>query len=111
MRIAFTFRNLESSEALKDYASDKISKLQKYLRSPLEAEVIASLERHLHCVDVTVSAAGKRYQGRSESEDMYASIDTVLDKIDRQVRREKATRTAQRKRVSGGPAMLNGKGK
>ncbi len=97
MRIAFTFRNVDSSEGIKNYASEKISKLQKYLRAPLDAEVTVSLERHLHRVDINVAADGHRYAGHEESEDMYASIDLVMDKIDRQVRETKATITKGRR--------------
>jgi putative sigma-54 modulation protein len=97
MRINFTFRNVESSEGIKNYASEKIAKLQKYLRAPLDAEVTVSLERHLQRVDVTVSADGNRYAGHEESEDMYASIDLVMDKIDRQVRDTKAAQTDRKR--------------
>lgn len=97
MRIEFTFRNIDSSEGIKNYASEKISKLQKYLRAPLDAEVTVSLERHLHCIDVSVAADGHRYAGHEESQDMYASIDLVMDKIDRQVRETKATITKARR--------------
>ena len=97
MRIAFTFRNVDSSEGIKNYASEKIAKLQKYLRAPLDAEVTVSLERHLHRVDVSLAADGHRYAGHEESEDMYASIDLVMDKIDRQVRETKATITQGRR--------------
>jgi len=90
MRINFTFRNMDSSDGIRTYASDKISKLQKYLRVPLEAEVTVSSERHLHRVDISVSAEGRRYAGHEISEDMYASIDLVMDKLDRQVRDTKA---------------------
>ena len=90
MRINFTFRNMDSSDGIRTYASEKISKLQKYLRVPLEAEVTISSERHLHRVDVSVSAEGQRYAGHETSEDMYASIDLVMDKLDRQVRDTKA---------------------
>ena len=89
MRIAFTFRHLDSSEAIKNYASEKLTKLQKYMRAPLDAEITLSTERHLHCVDVTVRSDGHTYVGRQESEDMYASIDMVVDVLDRQVRRYK----------------------
>lgn len=101
MRIAFTFRNLESSEGLKNYASEKIGRLQKYLRAPLDAEVTISVERHLHRVDVSVSADGERYAGHEQSEDMYASIDLVMDKIDRQVRDSRARKTARRRSSPG----------
>jgi putative sigma-54 modulation protein len=109
MRIAFTFRNLDSSESLKSYATEKLEKLQKYLHAPLDAEVILSLERHLHCIDVTLQCEGQLYIGREESEDMYASIDMVMDKVRRQVQRVKGVLTQQRKRSSPGLAAVAAK--
>ena len=99
MRIAFTFRNLDSSEDVKNYASEKIGKLQKYLRAPLDAEITLSSERHLHCIDINLTADGEVYMGRDESEDIHASIDTVVDKIRKQVTRTKSA-YAQRRRTS-----------
>lgn len=96
MRIQFSFRNVESSEGLKNYASEKIAKLQKYLRVPLDAEVRFSLEKHHHQLDITVLAGGHRYAGHHEGDNMYACIDLVMDKIDRQVRRDKATALSRR---------------
>lgn len=95
MRIAFTFRNLESSEGIKNYAEEKLSRLQKYIRGPVDTEVTVSLERHLHRVDVSLNAHGARYAAHEESEDMYASIDLALDKIGRQVRDSAGKRTAR----------------
>lgn len=102
MRIAYTFRNVESSEGLKNYAGEKIAKVQKYLRSPLDAEVVFSTERHTHQVDISVNADGHRYSSRESTEDMYASIDLAIDKIDRQVRDAKSAATSQRRHPNGG---------
>ena len=98
MRISYTFRNMESSDGVKNYASEKISKIQKYLRSPLHAEVTFSKKRYLHRVDLTLTGDGHQYTGHSDSEDMYATIDLVVDKIDRQVRDMKATESHHRRR-------------
>lgn len=97
MSTEFKFRNLEPSEAIKTYAADKLSKFQKYLRSPLEAHVTFSLERRLHCVDVSFSDAGEHFHGRAEHEDMYASIDLVVDKLQRQVTRAHGQHTNYRR--------------
>jgi putative sigma-54 modulation protein len=89
MRFELTFRNLEASDAIKAYAQEKLAKLDKYLRPPAEAHVAFSMERRLHCVDVSVHEAGVHYQGRAEEQDMYASIDVVVDKLLRQLHRNR----------------------
>lgn len=89
MHIDLKFHNLESSEAIKTYASDKLGKLQKYLRAPLDVHVTFSVERFMHCVDVTFNAGAEHHQARAEEADMYASIDVVVDKIHRQINRSK----------------------
>ena len=71
MRIAFTFHNLAQSEHLKAYAQEKLVKLQKYMRGPLEATLTFSVQRHSFCVDVSVHAGAETYQGREEQADMY----------------------------------------
>jgi len=81
MQIAFTFRNFESSDSLRDCATEKLAKLQKYLHTPLSASLTFSLERHAHCVDLLVRAAGDTFVARAECEDMYASIDQAVDKL------------------------------
>jgi putative sigma-54 modulation protein len=100
MRIAFTFRNLEPSDSIKKHATEKIGKLQKYLHGPLDAELTFSLERHLHCVDVSIASSGETYLGRAELEDMYASIDVVVDKIRQQLRRTKTEHSHARRATS-----------
>lgn len=87
MQIDFHFRNLDTSEAMKTFAADKLAKLEKYLRPPSDAHVTFSVEKHLHVIDVILTSSGERYQGRSEHHDMYASIDLVIDKLMRQLTR------------------------
>ena len=63
MRISYTFRNMESSDAIKNHASEKIAKVQKYMRAPLHAEFTFSMERHLHRVDLNLTGDGHQYAG------------------------------------------------
>jgi putative sigma-54 modulation protein len=108
MQVHFTFRNMESSEGVKNYAQEKIAKIQKFMRSPIEADVVCSLERHLHCIEISVRADGDRFAATVESENMYASIDLAIDKVERQVRDSKDVAT-DRVRHSGGVSQLSGK--
>ena len=109
MEIAYTFRNVESSEGVKQYAKEKLARLQKYVRSPILADVVLSHERHLHRVEISVRSDAGRYAGIHESEDMYASIDLVTDKLDRQLRDASDRNATDRKKHNGGVTQLSGK--
>jgi putative sigma-54 modulation protein len=109
VQLNITFRNLDASDALKDYAREKIERVHKYLDSAGEAHVVLSLERHLHHADITIHAGSFILRGREKSEDMYASIDLAMDKIERQLRRykEKLKHHHGRDRVHHRQEMLN----
>jgi len=87
MDITVTFRHTEPIESLKIYAEEKISKINKYLDSPVEAHIVLSVEKFRHQADVTLSINGTRIKGVEETGDMYSAIDQVMDKIEKQVKR------------------------
>ena len=89
MQLNITFRHLEPIDSLKAYAKDKVDRANKYLEHAGEAHVVLSLERHLHHADITIQSGPFVLRGREKSEDMYASIDLAMDKIERQLRRYK----------------------
>ena len=109
MQLNITFRNLDSSEALKDYAKEKVERVHKYLDRAGEAHVVLSLERHLHHADITVQSGSWFLRGREKSEDMYASLDLAMDKIERQLRRykEKLKTHHGRERVHHRQELMN----
>jgi len=89
MQISMTFRHMDPSDAMKELVEDKVTRVRKYLQGPIDAAVVLSMERYLHVCDVTISSGGQTYKGREESDDMYTSIDRVMDKIERQIDRVK----------------------
>jgi putative sigma-54 modulation protein len=89
MQLNITFRQFGSSDALKEYAREKVERVNKYLDRAGEAHVVLSLERHLHHADITIHSGSWVMRGREKSEDMYASIDLAMDKIEAQLRRYK----------------------
>src|SRR5262249_18374016 len=109
MRLNITFRNLDATDALKHYASEKIERVHKYLDRAGEAHVVLSLERHLHHADISIHAGTFLLRGREKSEDMYASIDLAREKIERQLRRykEKLKHHHGRERIHHRQEMLN----
>jgi putative sigma-54 modulation protein len=92
MRIAITFRHLEASEAVKDYVREKVGRVQRYLKGPVEAAVVLSTERHLQGCDVTLTHGGKVFKGSEICDDMYASVDRAVDRVERQVQEAKKRR-------------------
>ena len=89
MQLNITFRQFGSSDALKEYAKEKVERVNKYLDRAGEAHVVLSLERHLHHAEITIHSGSWVLRGREKSEDMYASIDLAMDKIEAQLRKYK----------------------
>jgi len=87
MQISVTFRHVESSEALKEYAIKKLTKMEKYIDSPMEATVVLAIEKFRHQADITVTGDGFKIKGREETGDMYSAIDLALEKIEKQLKR------------------------
>ncbi|MGA7827361.1 MAG: ribosome-associated translation inhibitor RaiA [Geobacteraceae bacterium] len=89
MQITTTFRHMESSEPLKAYAQEKLEKVQKYIDEPIVAQVFLTVEKIRHSAEITITAKGITIKASEETNDMYAAIDAVTDKIERQLRRYK----------------------
>jgi len=89
MQIDITFKNMDSTDALKDYASKRLSKLDKYIDRPTEVHIVLSVEKRRHKADVTVSADWVVINAVEITEDMYSAIDMVMDKLERQVKKHK----------------------
>jgi len=92
MNISITFRQMDATEAIKGYATEKVSRLQKFLRQPLHGQVTLSCQKTVHLAEVDLHAGGSHYHAHESSEDMYASIDRVVDKLERQIRDAHETR-------------------
>ncbi len=106
MDITVTFRHMEPMESVRLYAVEKLSKIKKYLDTPLEAHVVLTVEKFRHQADITLNLNGNRIKGFEETEDMYSAIDQVMDKIEIQVKRHLSKirdRRAEARRV--GPEL------
>jgi len=89
MQIIITGRNVELSQALKDYVEKKVSRLEKYLEEPITVNVVLSSEKFRKMVDLTISSKEGVFHGSEESHDMYTSIDKVVDTMEITLRRKK----------------------
>lgn len=89
MQISTTFRHMEHSDALKSYAEEKLERIKKYVDEPIVAQVYLTVEKIRHIVEISISAKGVTTKASEATNDMYAAIDAVVDKIERQLRRYK----------------------
>jgi putative sigma-54 modulation protein len=90
MQFSVTFRQMDGTDALRDYAHDRVQRIRKYLPDPIAVHVTMGTERHNHLVDINVQLHnGLSIAGHETTENMYSSIDLALAKIERQVRRYK----------------------
>jgi putative sigma-54 modulation protein len=100
VKVSVTFRHTAPTDALKHYAEDKLHKIGKYFDRPLEAHVVLAVEsRERQVAEVTVQARGMTIHGREETEDLYAAIDLLMDKVEQQIRKYKTKTRLKRRRV------------
>ncbi|MFA4973715.1 MAG: ribosome-associated translation inhibitor RaiA [bacterium] len=85
----FTFRNTEATDALKSHALDKLDRLNKFLVKPAAAHFIFKVEGARHVAEITLHVKGNRFVGVDTSNDMYTSIDGAVDKIRKQISRDR----------------------
>ncbi len=90
MQIAVTFRHMESSDAIRSYVEEKLARVKKYIDEPIDAQVVLSVQKKInHRAEVVMVAKGLTMKSTESKNDMYAAIDLMVDKIERQLKRYK----------------------
>ncbi len=89
MQINISGHHVEVSPALKNYVNAKLERLSKHHDRITSTNVILSVEKLVQKAEASVHVSGKDFFANSESEDLYAAIDTLSDKLDRQLIRHK----------------------
>jgi len=87
MQVSITGRHVELTEPMKAYVSDKLQHLKHSFDHVLDVHVVLSVEKFRQSCEVNMQANGINIHASDETEDMYASIDGVVDKINRQLKR------------------------
>ncbi|MDR0862277.1 MAG: ribosome-associated translation inhibitor RaiA [Oscillospiraceae bacterium] len=98
MKFTITEKKVHASAALREYAEKKIGKLDRFFRLESEASILFTSERARHIVEVTLQNNGIFYRVTEATSDMFASVDSAVAAIERQIRKHK-TRLAKRLRA------------
>lgn len=96
MQINISGRHIEITDALRDFVNNKFNRFQRHYDNITDIQVTLSVEKQRQIVDANVHIAGAEVHAQAESEDMYASIDLLIDKLDRQMQKHKGKQEARR---------------
>ncbi|RDB44496.1 ribosome-associated translation inhibitor RaiA [Halomonas sp. DQ26W] len=97
MQVNITGHHVELTDALRDYVSEKLTRVQRHYDNITNVQVTLSVEKERQLAACTLHAAGADLHAESTDSDMYAAIDALTDKLDRQLvkHKEKAQARAQ----------------
>src|SRR5712691_5976860 len=87
MRILVTFRHVDPTPALRTYAEEKLERVKKYLRRPVEAHVILGVSKDRHVAEITLQADHQTMFAEETTHDLYSAIDLAVDKLEHQAQK------------------------
>lgn len=100
MEITLQGRNIELSDSLKEHVEKKLQKLAKYFRHPLQVQVVLSSQKDRQIVEITVPLNDYILRAEESTDDLYTSLDRVLDKLERQIHKYKTKIIRKARRAS-----------
>ena len=100
MQIQVSGHQFEVTSALRDYAVSKFDRITRHFDHLIDVHVVLSTEKLRHKAEATVSASQKIIHAFADNEDMYAAIDELSDKLDRQVKKHKEKLTDHKRGVA-----------
>ena len=89
MQVSITGHHVEVTEALRNYVNDKFQRLERHFGQVMDSHVILSVEKLVQKAEATVHVNGAKLFAMEEHSDLYAAIDGLIDKLDRQTIRYK----------------------
>lgn len=89
MQITVSGRQIEVTDSLRSYTADKMGRVQKHFDHLTTMNVVLQVEKERHLAEVTLHAKGATLAASAQAGDMYAAIDQLADKLDRQVLKHK----------------------
>ncbi|BAO43378.1 ribosome hibernation-promoting factor, HPF/YfiA family [Thiolapillus brandeum] len=105
MQLSVTGHHVELTDALRSYVEDKIKRIERHFDHVTNVHVILSVEKHMQKAEATVHVSGADVFADDIQEDMYAAIDGLVDKLDRQILRHKE-KIQKRVRSNGAKAIM-----
>jgi putative sigma-54 modulation protein len=89
MQLNISGHHVDLTSALKDYVSEKFGKLERHFDHISNCQVTLQVEKVRQIAEATLHVIGGEIHAKAEDEDMYAAIDALIDKLDRQILKHK----------------------
>ena len=89
MQVNISGHQLDVTDAMREYVGEKLGKLERHFDKITNVQVIMQVEKLKHKIEATLHVAGREVVANAEHEDMYAAIDLLTDKLDRQLIKHK----------------------
>ena len=106
MKVEITGRHIEITEPLRKFATDRIDRMHGVIEEIMEVHFVLTVEKHQrHVAEANVKTHHELLHGEEVSTDMYTSIATLMDKIEKQILRSKE-KNISRKRHGGGTEVV-----
>jgi putative sigma-54 modulation protein len=84
MKFNYTFKHLDHSDSLVDYTEDKMSEITRFLLKDGSGNIYFSKQKNNFCVEISVNTREKFFKATGTSQDIYASVDDVVAKLEKQ---------------------------
>lgn len=98
MQMNLTGHHVDITPALRDYVTEKLERLERHFDHVTDIHVILSVEKLRHKAEATLNVTGNNLFADAVEQDMYAAIDALVDKLDRQVKKHKEKLTDHHRR-------------
>ncbi len=102
MNLNLTGHHVEITPAMRDYVASKLSRITRHFDNVIDVNVILSVEKLRQKAEANVHVRGKDIFVETDGADMYASIDDLVDKLDRQILKHKEKNADHRNHGNGG---------
>lgn len=89
MQLNVTGHHVEMTDSMQNYVEEKFERLERHFDNVTNVHVILSVEKLRHKAEATIHISGADLYADSEDADMYAAIDSLVDKLDRQIKKHK----------------------
>jgi len=90
MQMNLSGHHVEITSSLREYVTEKMQRIERHFENITDINCVLTVEKLEHKAEATVHVSGNSLHAHSVESDMYAAIDAMIDKLDRQVRRHKA---------------------